>query len=96
MSEAGYHRLWLGVWVVALGLVVWAWHAVFLEVPEERTMGVIQRIFYLHLSSAFVSFLSFFVVFVASVGYLVTRRAVWDWAASNRRIQHPRARRTRA
>ncbi|MFQ5817688.1 MAG: cytochrome c biogenesis protein CcsA [Terriglobia bacterium] len=81
MSETSYHRLSLALWVVALVLVVWAWYVVFLHVPEERTMGDIQRIFYLHLSSAFVSFLSFFVVFIASIAYLATRRVVWDWVA---------------
>lgn len=81
MNEAGYARLSRGLFVVALVLVLWAWYAVFIQVPTERTMGVIQRIFYVHLSSAFVSFLGFFLVFLASVAYLWTRRPTWDWVA---------------
>ncbi len=41
--------------------------------PIERTMGVIQKIFYFHVSSAMASFLGFGIVFVASIAYLVKR-----------------------
>lgn len=87
MTESTYHRLSLGLFLAALGLVLWAWYAVFLQVPEEVTMSVtpriagVQRIFYLHVPSAWVSFLCFLIVFVASLGYLTTRRPAWDWAA---------------
>ena len=81
MSETSYHRLSQALFVVAVVLVVWAWYAAFVQVPTERTMGDVQRIFYLHLSSALVSFFAFFVVFLASVAYLWTRRAAWDWVA---------------
>ncbi|MGH9863356.1 MAG: cytochrome c biogenesis protein [Candidatus Acidiferrales bacterium] len=56
----------------------------FLLAPIEASMSMlepIQRIFYIHLPSAFVSFLGFFVVFVASIAYLVTRQLRWDWLA---------------
>ncbi len=82
MNRRNYHRLSLILFCAALVMVLWAWYAVFLQVPTERTMGVVQRIFYLHLSSAFVSFLAFFVVFISSVAYLLTRKAEWDWAAA--------------
>jgi len=81
VSDSARHRLSQVLFVVALLLVVSAWYYAFLAAPTERTMGTIQRIFYLHLPSAFISFLAFFVVFVASVGYLITRRLTWDWAA---------------
>jgi heme exporter protein C len=51
---------------------------VWLYAPVEQTMGLIQKIFYLHLPMAWWALLSFFVVFVASVGYLTTRRPGWD------------------
>ena len=47
-------------------------------VETESTMGVVQRIFYFHVPSAMTSFLAFFVAFVASAIYLVTRRLFWD------------------
>lgn len=49
--------------------------------PEEAVQGPAQRIFYLHLPAIWVGFLAFFVVFVASVGYLLTRRIGWDIVA---------------
>jgi heme exporter protein C len=46
--------------------------------PTETTMGPIQKVFYLHLPLAINTFLAALVVFVASIGYLVQRSAVWD------------------
>jgi len=56
---------------------------VFFYAPTERTMGVVQKIFYFHLSLAAVAFLSFFVACVAGVLYLVRRERRWDaWGAA--------------
>ena len=41
-------------------------------------MGQVQRIFYFHVPIAVMSFLAFFVVFLASVVFLVRRTPVWD------------------
>lgn len=41
-------------------------------------MGDAQRIFYLHVPSAWIGFFSFFVVFVASALYLLKRERKWD------------------
>src|SRR2546425_5874399 len=43
---------------------------VFLVVPTEADMGVVQRIFYFHVASAWVAFLGFFLVAGASAVYL--------------------------
>ena len=51
--------------------------------PEERSMGHVQRIFYFHVPSAWVSFLAFFVVFVASIRYLWKRERKYDMAANS-------------
>ncbi|MCI0478806.1 MAG: cytochrome c biogenesis protein CcsA, partial [Anaerolineales bacterium] len=40
--------------------------------------GDAQRIFYFHVPSAWVGFLSFFIVFVASILFLRTRERKWD------------------
>jgi heme exporter protein C len=53
------------------GALIWA--------PEERTMGIVQRIFYFHVASAWSGFVSFVMVFVGSVAYLRTRALKWDW-----------------
>jgi heme exporter protein C len=65
-------------------VLIYAWHYCFLVAPIEATMAMVepvQRIFYVHLPSAFIAFLSFFVVFIGSVAYLTTRRLGWDWLA---------------
>lgn len=46
--------------------------------PTERFMGDVQRIFYFHVPLAWLAFLSFFIVFVASIQFLRRRSAAWD------------------
>jgi heme exporter protein C len=53
---------------VAVGLVL-LWQ-VFFWVPTEAVQGVVQRIFYIHVPSAWVSFLAFGIVAFASAVYL--------------------------
>src|SRR5438093_7949136 len=52
---------------VAMLAALWL---VFVAVPTEREMGIVQRIFYFHVSSAWVAFLGFFLVAAASAAYL--------------------------
>ncbi|MCZ6818491.1 MAG: cytochrome c biogenesis protein [Calditrichaeota bacterium] len=58
-------------------------YLIFEFAPEERSMGHVQRIFYFHVPSAWVSFLAFFVVFVASIRYLWKRERKYDMAANS-------------
>jgi heme exporter protein C len=67
----------LGV-AILLGLAGYA--ALFIA-PTERTMGLIQRIFYFHVPSAWTGFVAFAIAFVASIAYLRTRAPKWDWLA---------------
>jgi heme exporter protein C len=60
-------------------LVLAAAYAAFFVAPEERTMGHIQRIFYFHVSSAWAGMMAFFIVFIANIAYLATRKPKWDW-----------------
>lgn len=46
--------------------------------PREQTMGDAQRIFYVHVPSAWIGFFAFFVVFVASILFLLKRERHWD------------------
>ena len=58
-------------------------YAIFMYAPVEKTMGVVQKIFYFHLPLALLSFLAFFIVFVSSIIYLYNRDNRWDiWAHS--------------
>src|SRR5215470_1374010 len=47
-----------------------ALYLVFMVVPTEQQMGIVQRIFYFHVSSAWMAFIGFFVVAGASAVYL--------------------------
>jgi heme exporter protein C len=67
-------------WLSALTMLV-VLYLVFLYAPREETMGDVQRIFYFHVSSAWVGFFAFFVTLVGSIAYLRTRRRPWDTVA---------------
>jgi heme exporter protein C len=69
----------LGVLGVAL-VVVLHW-MVFFWVSTERTMGVVQRIFYVHVPAAWVAFMAFGIVAICSAGYLWLKDERLDMAA---------------
>jgi heme exporter protein C len=46
--------------------------------PPDADQGDLVRLMYIHVPSAWVSYLAFGVVFIASIAYLVTRRTRWD------------------
>lgn len=71
-------KLWSVLAHVLLGAMLVNLYLIFMFAPTERTMGVVQRIFYFHVPSAWVAFLAFFIVFVASVQYLITRKPKYD------------------
>ncbi len=58
-------------------------YLIFLWVPKEAVQGNVQRIFYLHLPVAWISYLAFFLVFIFSALHLRKRNGKWDrWAHS--------------
>jgi heme exporter protein C len=63
---------------VLLGIAVYC--ALFVA-PTERTMGLIQRIFYFHMPFGITAFVSFLISFFASIAYLRSRAPKWDWLA---------------
>lgn len=64
-------------------LIVFALYLVFVWVPTEEMMGIVQRIFYFHVPMAWVSFLAFAIVFLGSVLYLWKRDSKWDVLAGS-------------
>ena len=67
------------MWAATIAMAA-AMYAAFVYAPYvENPPG--QRIFYFHVSSAWVSFLAFFVTFVASVMVLQKRSLWWDSVA---------------
>ncbi len=67
-----------GLSCVALFVALWM---VFFYAPREATMGDVQRIFYFHVSSAWVGFFAFFITFLAGIGYLARGERRWDIVA---------------
>ena len=59
--------------VVPVGL-----YFAFFYAPVERVMGIVQKIFYFHVASAWIGFFAFFVTFVASILYLITKKYTFD------------------
>ena len=51
---------------------------VFLYAPIESVMGYVQKIFYFHISNAWVGMLGFIVAAVSGIIYLVTKNLKWD------------------
>jgi len=72
-------RIILGA--VAILLVIASAYAAFFIAPEERTMGLIQRIFYFHVSSAWAGFTAFFLCFLGNLLYVWKRDPKYDWLA---------------
>ena len=68
----------IGAVAVVVLLGASAYGAFFL-VPTEATMGIVQRIFYLHAPCGMVALTAFLVCFVGNLGYLFKREAKWDW-----------------
>ncbi len=80
-SLEGPRRLFTAVPVLAFcagaALAVCQW-LIWVYAPVEATMGLMQKVFYLHMPLAWWSLCSFFMVCVASVAYLKTRKQSWD------------------
>lgn len=64
-------------------LMVAALCLVFIYVPTEETMGIVQRIFYFHVPLAWIAFLAFIIVFLGSILYLWKRERKWDVIAAS-------------
>ncbi len=62
-----------GALVASAKALVWA--------PPDPNQGEVQRIMYVHVPSAWTAYLAFVIVFVASLGWLWTRRRTFDAVA---------------
>ena len=68
-----------GYMVVLGGVMMLAnLYLIFMVAPTDSILGDVQRVFYFHVPIAVMSFLAFFLVFVASIAYLVKRNPAWD------------------
>ena len=56
-------------------------YLIFMFADTDADTGHVQRIFYFHVPMAIMSFVAFFLVFVASVYYALRRNSKWDGLA---------------
>lgn len=63
---------------LSLILMVVALYLVFVYVPTEKEMGIVQRIFYLMVPMGWLAMLAFFIVFICSIFFLVKKEEKWD------------------
>ena len=75
--EAGADRY---IGISGAGLLAFALYAALFIAPTAR-QGVAQRIFYVHVPSAWIAFFAFFLVFVFSIRYLMWRQTADDYRA---------------
>jgi heme exporter protein C len=53
-------------------------HVAFLMAPIEARMGIVQKIFYFHVPSAYAMYIGATACFLGSIGYLMTGKDRWD------------------
>lgn len=71
------------VGIAALALFLVGSFVGLFVVPADGMQGDIQRLMYVHVPAAWLAFLSFFVVFLMSVLYLIQRDLRWDRVAQS-------------
>ena len=76
---------WLTIASAALLLV--ELYLIFIHAPVEQQMGIVQKIFYFHVPSAYGMYIGFGVAAFASAMYLAKRDDKWDaWAVAGAEV----------
>lgn len=83
MSLARIRGMAIALAALGVAVVLLLHWLVFFWVGTERTMGVVQRIFYVHVPSAWVTFLAFGITALCGAAYLWLRDERLDWAAQS-------------
>ncbi|MCX2727513.1 cytochrome c biogenesis protein CcsA [Thermomicrobium sp. 4228-Ro] len=79
MSEQPRASLWLTILGTAsFALIALSVAMIFLYAPADATQGGVQRLFYLHLPAAWLAYVSFFIIFVSSIAFLLRGTVGWD------------------
>lgn len=72
------HRILLAI---SVPMVIVALYLTFIYTPVDTTLGVVQKVFYFHVGSAWNAFFAFFIVGLFSVLYLIKRQRIYDMIA---------------
>lgn len=78
MKKIYYILVFLSYGAILAGL-----YLALIFAPTENIMGDVQRIFYFHVPSAWVSFLGFLMVCISSIVFLKTGKQSWDVMAKS-------------
>jgi heme exporter protein C len=76
-GSALFYALLAATAVMTLGTI----HFVAYVVPVEASMGIVQKIFYFHVPSAYAMYIGAIFCFIGSAGYLARGTAGWDAVA---------------
>lgn len=74
-EETKVHKFFV---YLSIPMVLVSLYLAFIYTPIEKKMGVVQKIFYFHVASAWVAFFAFFIVCVFSIMFLVKRKRIYD------------------
>jgi len=79
--RSGLGIAWTTLVVLTCVLFVTTLMLIFVQAPVEMQMGIVQKIFYFHVPSAYAMYLSFAICGVGSLVYLIRQSERWDaWA----------------
>lgn len=70
--------VWKGLLLTTAALFVVTLYLVFVVAPVEMQMGVVQKIFYFHVPSAYAMYLGFVTAAVGGAVYLIRRDPKWE------------------
>jgi heme exporter protein C len=76
--QSGSSTVWGLVLFSTFALFAVSLYAIFIFAPVEMQMGIVQKIFYFHVPSAYAMYIGFGVSAVGSLGYLIKRDPKWD------------------
>lgn len=80
-NARGSDRGWTALLAVTALLVGLSLYQIFAVAPVEAQMGIVQKIFYFHVPSAYAMYVGFFVSAIGSAVFLAKRSAAWDAVA---------------
>lgn len=62
--------------LTSAALLLGALTVIFFYVPSEASQGLVQKIFYIHVSSAITMYIGFFIAFLFSISYFITKKRI--------------------
>jgi heme exporter protein C len=78
-SDSGRGRaIYAALGVLSIALIAASLYAIFVVAPVEERMGIVQKIFYFHVPSAYAMYVGFTACALGSAVYLAKRDVKWD------------------